>query len=148
MKKVILLSLLLILIMLSSCSKQPITSETQKNSVIDATKTISEDQTTNIIEITSDGFTPKELTIKTGDTVTFINKDTKPHWPASAFHPTHTAYPGSGIDKCGTEEQSNIFDACKELQQEETFSFKFEAPGKWNYHDHLRASIYGSIIVQ
>src|SRR3990172_6989615 len=65
----------------------------------------------NVIEITSSGFTPSTLTISKGTTVTFINKDTEEHWPASAIHPTHQAYPGSGIEKCGTSEQNMIFDA-------------------------------------
>ena len=126
--------IILSLIMLTACTNQQVDTLTNIKP--------------NTIEITSNGFTPKELTIKIGETITFINKDTKPHWPASAFHPTHTAYPGSNIEKCGTEEQENIFDACKELQQEGTYAFKFEAHGKWNYHDHLKPSMYGSIIVQ
>ena len=65
----------------------------------------------NIIEFTEQGYAPKELVIKQGDTVTFINKASAPTWPASAKHPTHTAYPGSGIEKCGTAEQKDIFDA-------------------------------------
>lgn len=65
------------------------------------------------IEITKDGFVPKTLTVHAGDTVRFTNTDTSPHWPASDDHPTHRLYPGSDIAKCGTPEQSGIFDACK-----------------------------------
>jgi plastocyanin len=96
--------------------------------------------------ITSSGFSPSTLTIKVGDTVTFINKDSRPHWPASDVHPTHRLYPGSGIEKCGSGEE--IFDACKGLAPGETFSFTFKYRGTWTYHDHLYPYLTGTIIVQ
>ena len=101
----------------------------------------------NTIEITSAGFTPNRLTINVGDRVTFINKDAKGHWPASNDHPTHTKYPGSSVGKCGTDEASGIFDACKALQQEESWSFTFTQKGVWGYHDHRASSLSGTIEV-
>ncbi len=98
--------------------------------------------TVSSVEITSSGFSPNTLTIKTGETVTFVNKDSRPHWPASAVHPTHTVYPETG-GCIGSK-----FDACKGLAQGETFSFKFNQKGTWNYHDHLNPSLTGTIIVQ
>lgn len=104
---------------------------------------------THTVEITSSGFSPKTLEIKQGDTVVFLNKDTNPHWPASAMHPTHTVYPGSGISKCGTSEQSMIFDACEEINQGESFTFTFNEIGSWNYHDHLNpGAFFGTIKVK
>ena len=103
----------------------------------------------NVIKITSSGFTPSELTISRGETVTFINKDTEEHWPASAQHPTHTIYPGSNIEKCGTAEQESIFDACHGLSPGESWSFTFNEVGTWNYHEHLDISFgFGKVIVQ
>lgn len=99
------------------------------------------------IEITSSGFSPKTLDIKKGDTVTFINKGSSNSWPASVIHPTHLAYPGSDINKCGTEEEVNIFDACRELGNGETYSFTFNEIGSWSYHNHLNPSKTGTIIV-
>ncbi|MDP3992314.1 MAG: plastocyanin/azurin family copper-binding protein [Nanoarchaeota archaeon] len=101
----------------------------------------------NVIEITSSGFTPGTLTINKGDTVTWINMDTEPHWPASAFHPYHTVYPGSDIKKCGTAEESTIFDACQNLAPGESYSFTFNEVGSWGFHDHLNANSFGKIIV-
>ncbi|SRR3989344_7472245 len=106
-----------------------------------------ETASSNIIEITASGFSPNELTIKAGESVKFINKDSSMHWPASAIHPTHTVYPGSDITKCGTSEQSVIFDACKGLKEGGTFTFVFNEAGEWSYHDHLKASLRGKIIV-
>lgn len=103
----------------------------------------------NVIEITSSGFTPSELTISRGETVTWVNKDTEEHWPASAQHPTHTVYPGSNIEKCGTAEQESIFDACHGLSPGESWSFTFNEVGTWNYHEHLDISFgFGKVIVQ
>jgi len=100
----------------------------------------------NVIKITANGFEPKTLTVKAGDTVTFVNEDSDKHWPASAMHPTHTVYPGSDVKKCGSDE--SIFDACKGLEQGESFSFTFNEIGSWGYHDHLRASTTGKIVVE
>lgn len=104
----------------------------------------------NVIEITSSGFTPSELTISRGDTVTFINKDAEEHWPASAVHPTHTVYPGSGITKCfdGKTDKSTLFDSCGGLAQEERWSFTFNEIGTWKYHDHINSGLFGTIVVK
>lgn len=94
------------------------------------------------VKITADGFEPKLLTVKAGTTVTFVNEDSNKHWPASAMHPTHNVYPESG-GCIGSK-----FDACKGLAQGESFSFTFDEKGSWNYHDHLRASTTGKIVVE
>ena len=100
------------------------------------------------IEITSSGFSPKTITIKTGETVNFVNKDTKFHWPASNLHPVHNTYPGSGIRKCGTAEEPTIFDACHGLSQNQQFTFTFTHQGRWPYHDHLNPSNSGTVVVE
>ena len=139
MKKVILILIILSLILVAGCAPYK-----QEGSQVE----IDGITAPNTIEITSSGFNPPELTINAGETVTFINKDTEPHWPASAMHPTHKVYPGSDIAKCGTSEASNIFDACKDLGPEETYSFTFNEVGEWNYHDHKNPSLFGKVIVQ
>jgi len=101
----------------------------------------------NTITITSSGFSPLTLTISKGDRVTFTNQGSSPSWPASAVHPTHTVYPGSGISKCDGAEESNIFDACRGLRQGESYSFTFNEAGSWKYHDHLNPGSGGIIIV-
>lgn len=100
------------------------------------------------IEIKNDGFNPSTLTINAGDTVSFVNKNTVSHWPASAVHPTHTAYPGSDVKKCSTSEKEIIFDACAPLKAEESWSFTFMEKGSWKYHDHLNPRFTGTIIVE
>ena len=101
----------------------------------------------NVVQITSSGFSPRIIKIKPGEAVTFKNTDTNPHWPASALHPTHKTYPGSDIDKCGTAEEKNTFDACHGLAEGETFTFTFSNKGEWAFHDHLHPGFSGSVVV-
>jgi plastocyanin len=101
-----------------------------------------------IIKITTDGFEPKEVEISKGTKVTWVNEQSNPSWPASEVHPTHEVYPGSSIKKCGTPEQDKIFDACRGLNQGESWSFIFNEVGEWYYHDHLNPSLKGKIVVK
>ena len=100
------------------------------------------------IEFTDQGFSPKTVTIKVGEKVTWINKASEPTWPASAKHPTHTVYPGSSIAKCGTPEQAKIFDACNGIQPSSSWSFTFNEVGSWAFHDHLNPSFFGMVKVE
>ena len=93
------------------------------------------------------GFDPKEVTIKQGETVIFENIGKDRHWPASNIHPTHRLYPGSGIEKCGTDEEERIFDACRGLNPGGSYSFTLNKPGLWRFHDHLIPSHKGSVTV-
>lgn len=99
------------------------------------------------VEITSSGFSPNSLTINAGDTVVFVNQDSRSGWPASVIHPTHTVYPNSNINKCGTNEEIDIFDSCRGLEEGESYSFTFNEVGTWGYHNHLISSKKGTIIV-
>lgn len=99
------------------------------------------------IEILEEGFMPAALNIVIGDTVTWVNKTNDASWPASDVHPSHARYPGSGIQKCGTNETTNIFDACKGLANGESWNFTFREQGSWRYHDHFAPGISGTITV-
>ena len=95
-----------------------------------------------VVRITADGFSPSTLTIKVGDTVTWINEDSKQHWIASDPHPIHTGYPEKG--GC----IGSTFDSCRGLNPGESWSFTFRYSGTWGYHDHLRPYLTGKIIVE
>ena len=86
------------------------------------------------IDITKDGFYPASFTIRKGDYVQFVNKDTAKHWPASDPHPKHNDLPG--------------FDAKAGLALNEKFTYQFNTSGEWKYHDHLNPSVKGVMIVQ
>lgn len=85
------------------------------------------------VSITATGFSPNNITIKKGDTVTFKNNDSRNRWPASAPHPTHTDYPE--------------FDQKKAIPAGGTWSFKFEKVGTWAYHDHIFPTQFGKVTV-
>ena len=149
MKKiVVVISMLMVLTLLVACSPaEKVVPKTESVVNPEPTEIVKANPSSdNTIRITAAGFEPKTATIKAGTTVTFVNEDSSKHWPASAMHPTHTLYPGSDINKCGSEEA--IFDACKGLEQSESFSFTFNEKGSWKYHDHLGVSSTGTIVVE
>ncbi len=98
------------------------------------------------VDITSEGFSPNAIEINAGDAITFANKDSIAHWPASAQHPTHQLYPEPG--GC----VGSKFDACKPLAQGESWTFVFYQEGEWNYHDHLNcctdSRFFGKVTVK
>ena len=94
------------------------------------------------VKITAEGFLPRELEIRKGDTVVWTNTASKPSWPASAMHPTHDVYPEKG--GC----IASAFDACKGLAEGESFKFQFNQIGTWKYHDHLNTSVFGAVKVE
>ena len=98
------------------------------------------------VAVTDSGFSPETITVPAGSLVRFTNQRSVAVWVASDVHPTHRAYPGSDIAKCGTDAQ--IFDACGEFNQGDVYSFVFNEKGTWRYHDHLHSSIKGTIIVE
>lgn len=86
------------------------------------------------IEYTDSGFSPKTVTVKVGDTVTWTNKAEKPMWVASAPHPTHTDLAG--------------FDELSSVEKGGTYSFTFTKAGNWKYHNHMKTSDFGAVVVQ
>lgn len=90
--------------------------------------------TETIITYNTNGFSPKEVTIAKGGTVVFQNKTGKPASIASGPHPTHTNYPE--FDQYKTDQRGR-----------DEFRFVFEKVGLWGYHDHLNATMTGTVIV-
>ena len=113
-----------------------------------ASSSTMEKEGNTIIYNTDSGYAPAILTVKSGTTVTFKNESGSPMWTATGLHPTHRIYPGSDIAKCGTAEQSKIFDACKGYEKGESWPFTFNEKGTWKYHNHLRVSYTGTIVVE
>lgn len=85
------------------------------------------------VNMTSQGFEPKEVTINKGDTVTYVNNDAQYRWPASNIHPTHNIYPE--------------FDPKAEIAPGSSWKFTFDEVGNWKYHDHLVPTMNGTVIV-
>ncbi len=85
------------------------------------------------VSITDSGFSPDTISVAKGGKVTWTNNSSKEHWPASDPHPTHDFYPG--------------FDPLKGIKPGESWSFVFNNPGEWGYHDHLIPHLRGTINV-
>lgn len=89
-------------------------------------------------------FSPAAVTIKRGGKVTWKNSSSGNMWVASAQHPTHTVYDGTSRTEHCASPTATTFDQC---QGGGDYSFTFTKAGKWNYHDHINASAFGSVTV-
>ena len=103
---------------------------------------------TAVIRYTDGRYIPDTVHVSVGQEVVWVNEDRERlFWPASHIHPTHTVYPGSDIQKCGTDEQEGIFDACEDLPHGAEYSFVFTKTGQWRFHDHINPQATGTVIV-
>ncbi len=87
-----------------------------------------------LFTFTDSGFQPKELTVKKGDTVSFVNQSASAMWVASAVHPTHQVLPG--------------FDQKKSVGKGGTYMYTFEKAGTWKFHNHMAPEMVGTVIVK
>lgn len=92
--------------------------------------------------ITDTGFKPENVTVQEGTSVVWKNESSRKSWPASNPHPVHTDYPHSPEGPC-----ADGFDACKGLEADESYNFRFDEAGEWPYHDHLFPSHGGTVHV-
>jgi len=76
------------------------------------------------VDIVNFAFQPAEITVTAGTTVTWTNKGSVKHDITSAGIIDHDLNPG------------------------ETFSFKFDTPGTYDYHCDIHTSMTGKVIVQ
>ena len=95
--------------------------------------TFIEKSKTHTIVLKKDGFHPAKITISKGDTVLFRTDTSEPFWPASNQHPSHIEHPD--------------FDSKRPVSKTDTWSFTFEIPGIYAFHDHIRPGFTGEITV-
>jgi plastocyanin len=86
------------------------------------------------IEVDDKKFSPDKITIKKGQTITFVNRGKEGHWPASNIHPTHGIYPE--------------FDPKEPIPASLSWSFTFDKTGQFRFHDHLFPKMKGMITVE
>lgn len=85
------------------------------------------------VEITSSGFEPANLTIKAETKVTWVNKSGKTVSINSADHPTHLGYPPLNLGM---------------VEDGESISLVFDTVGTYEYHDHLKPTWVGTVVVE
>ena len=113
-----------------------------------ATPTTTPPPTNITVTYTDSGYSPKSVTIKVGDSVTFANNSLRNMWTASGVHPTHTAYSGTSLSQHCPDTAEVAFDQCKGEASGVSWTFTFTKAGTWGYHNHSRSSDTGTVIVQ
>jgi hypothetical protein len=83
--------------------------------------------------LTTQGFVPAELYVVRGGKVVFVNESDHPFWPASNLHPDHSIYAE--------------FDPREPIDVGGQWSFVFDKPGTWGFHDHVRSYYTGVVHV-
>lgn len=112
----------------------------KNNAYIDASGTPVE----KIMYSATEGFIPKEATIKRGMTVTFLDQDGSGMWVASNDHPEHAGYAGTPQEEHCPDGSGLKFDQCA---QGVSYSFTFQKAGTWGYHNHEHPEAMGTITV-
>lgn len=91
------------------------------------------------------GFTPSNVTVPVGSTVTFVNQGADRMWVGVDEHPTHTQYDGTTTQEhCANGPTAQVFDQCGAGS---SYSFVFTKAGAFEYHNHARASHGGTVSV-
>ncbi len=96
--------------------------------------------------VTYDGasFSPAQVTVAQGGTVTFTDTKGSGMWIASNPHPTHEGYSGTTRTQHCPDTAGIAFDQCKSGA---SYTFTFQKTGTWGYHDHRNTSASGEIVV-
>lgn len=95
------------------------------------------------------GFSPTNVALNAGDTVTFVNNSASEMWVAVDEHPTHTEFDGTATSQhCADGVNTNgSFDQCGRVGNGASWSYTFTKTGSFDYHNHARASHGGMIVV-
>lgn len=109
------------------------TSTTQQTTATPTDEATNPAQSGTQVLITANGFEPKSVTIKVGETVTWTNQTSAEVRVASDPHPLHTGLPG--------------LDDLSGATQGDTYSFTFTKAGTFGYHDHNNTSVKGTVVV-
>jgi plastocyanin len=101
-----------------------------------------------VVQMNEQGFDPSSIHVQQGQEVIFRNIGNEHHWPASDHHPSHSLYSGTSLQEhCGDGAVSS-FDSCESISPGESWSFVFERPGVYTYHDHNWPWLVGEIVVE
>jgi len=85
------------------------------------------------VTLTNLGFTPKDITVKIGTRIIWINKSSKTATVSSDDHPTHRLYPFLNLGEFASGSSVQVV---------------VEKSGKYSYHNHYDASQTGTVTVE
>lgn len=83
------------------------------------------------------GFSPQSITVKSGESITWVNNSGSTMQVGSDPHPQHT------INRELSSGQKEL-----ELAPGESKTVQLTKTGTWGYHDHLKSSMTGTVIVE
>lgn len=86
-----------------------------------------------VVTLSDSGFAPQTVSVKAGDTITFVNESSGQMWVASDPHPVHTLLSG--------------FDELTSVGKGGTYEYTFAKVGTWTYHNHVNPSVKGTVKV-
>lgn len=110
-------------------TQAPVTQSTEP-SVTAPAKSETESQ---LITLTSTGFTPKDVVVKAGTRITWKNDSGETATVNSAVHPTHSLFPILNLG---------------EFNNGSSLQVVLTEKGAYKYHNHLNASETGTITVE
>lgn len=115
-------------------AKTPAKPSTAKPSVkVSAPKSAEKPSPYILVTFTNDGFSPKQIEVRAGQIVRFVNNSSLGMWVASNYHPTNDIY--SELNQGRTVGKGGFYD------------FAFTRVGAWGYHNHVAPSKSGIVIV-
>ena len=100
--------------------------------------------TPTVVTYSTAGFSPSEVTVKKGGTVTWTNTSGGDMWVATGPHPAHTGYSGTALAAHCPDTTGTALDQCANGS---TYTFTFDKVGIWPYHNHSASTKFGKVIV-
>jgi hypothetical protein len=95
-----------------------------------------------LVNYSDSGFSPSTISLPKGGAVIFRNYSSKKLRVASDPYPSNDGYP----TKNGCV--GSTFDSCSDIPPKVSWSFIFNSPGTWSYHNELNPSEGGIVKVE
>lgn len=105
----------------------------QQENLSNLTPKVQTAKTQEVVTVTKNGFEPKELMVKTGTRIVWINKSGRPVTVNSDNHPSHLLFPFLNLGEFGDGSSVQVI---------------FDKPGTYPYHNHLDSSQTGTVTVE
>lgn len=87
-----------------------------------------------VITYTDTGFAPKEVAVRAGSTVTFVNESSRDMWVASGVYPSNQILPS--FNQKGTVAKGGVYE------------YTFTKVGTWQYQNDKNPNDIGYVIVK
>jgi plastocyanin len=100
----------------------------------DANYTVTDAPSVAEFVYTKDGYSPKTVTIKAGETISFINKSEIETQPSFGEHMNHAAYPDKKVHPS--------------LKMGESDKITFPEAGTFEFHNHHNEDHKGTVVVE